>query len=224
MRTSNRARRGAAGLTLIEVVVMVVLVAAVAALLLPALSRPREETIRHGCRNNLNRLARGMATYLNEHGDNRWFSCPLGRGLDPDDYNGAEWLASLYWTGVVPDPGVFLCPDSGDTNEEGVDLGTRVAAATFGSQTVGYAGMHYYSQADPIRGVPPGAIDVDYPPNRPMASDDTQGDINHGTLTNGGMNVLFFDSHVEFRMNTELDLKRAVGDTSPDALLTELAN
>ena len=53
---------------------------------------------------------------------------------------------------------------------------------------------------------------------------DTQGDINHGTLRNGGMNVLFFDSHVEFRMNTELDLKHAVGDARPDALLTELSN
>ena len=223
MRTGSRSRRGA-GFTLIEVVVMVFLVTAVAALLLPALSRPREERHSLRCRNNLNQLAKGMATYLNEHGDNRWFSCPLGRGLDPDDYNGAEGLASLYWTGVVPDPGVFICADSLDTNEDGVDLGTRVAAATFGSQTVSYAGMHYYSQADPTRGFPPGAIREDYPPNKPMASDDTEGDINHGTLRNGGMNVLFFDSHVEFRMNTELDLRHAVGDTSPDALLTELSN
>jgi prepilin-type processing-associated H-X9-DG protein len=163
-----------------------------------------------------------MATYLNEHGDNRFFPCPLGRtanGTGPDDYNGAEWLAALYWTGVVPDPGVFICPSSPDTNEEGIDIGTRLQAGTFGSQTVSYAGMHYSSDSNE-----PGAIRDDYPPNKPMGSDDTQGDINHGTLSNGGMSILFFDSHVEFRTNTELHLKEAVGDTSQDALLTELSN
>jgi prepilin-type processing-associated H-X9-DG protein len=216
MRTSSRASRGA-GLTLIEVVVLVFLIAALAMLLLPILAPASERSYGHRCRTNLNCLAKGMATYLNEHGDNRWFSCPLGRGRDPADYNGAEWLASLYWTGVVPDPGVFICPSSPDTNAYGVDLGTRVAAATFGSQTVSYAGMHYNSDRTEA-----GAIRDDYPPYKPMASDDTQGDINHGTLTNGGMNVLFFDSHVEFKTHTELDLKHAVGQTG--GLLEELAN
>jgi prepilin-type processing-associated H-X9-DG protein len=216
MRTDSRASRGA-GLTLIELVVVIFLIGTLLALLLPALAFRREEARRIRCRNNLNQLAKGMATYLGHC--SRFFSCPLGRGRNPDTYNGAEWLASLYWTGVVPDPGVFLCPSSGDTNAEGMDIGTRTRAATFGSQTVSYAGMHYNSDKTEA-----GAIRDDYPPNKPMASDDTQGDINHGTLTNGGMNVLFFDSHVEFRTHTELDLKRAVGDTSPDALLTELSN
>jgi prepilin-type processing-associated H-X9-DG protein len=217
MRTDSRASRGA-GLTLIEVVIVILILAAMAGVVLPGLARRREEARRIRCRNNLNQLAKGMATYLNPH-DGRFFPCPLGRTRSPNTYNGAEWLAALYWTGVVPDPGVFICPSSGDTNREGVDIGTRVQAATFGSQTVSYAAMHYNSDRTEA-----GAIRDDYPPNKPMGSDDTQGDINHGTLRNGGMSVLFFDSHVEFRTNTELDLRHAVGDTSPDALLTELSN
>jgi prepilin-type processing-associated H-X9-DG protein len=177
----------------------------------------RKEARRIRCRYNLNQLGKGMATYLSELGDNRFPACPLGRGRNPNTYNGAEWLASLYWTGVIPDPGVFICPSSPDTNEEGVDLGTYMAAATFGSETVSYAGLHYNSVLRE-----PDTVGDDDPPSMPMASDDTQGDINHGTLSNGGMSVLFFDSHVEFRTNTELDLKRAVGQTG--GLLGELAN
>jgi len=216
MDACSRARRGA-GVTLLETVIVVVVLALLAGMLLPALSRAREEVRIPRCRMALNRLAKGMATYLNEHGDNRWFPCPLGRTRRPDTYNGAEWLASLYWSGVVPDPGAFICPSSSDTNRDGLDLGSHTQAATFGSQTVSYAGMHYGSNPEK-----PGAIRDDYPPNKPMASDDTQGDINHGTASSGGMFILFFDSHVEFRTNTELDVEHAVGQKGGP--LKELSN
>jgi len=56
-----------------------------------------------------------------------------------------------------------------------------------------------------------GAIRDDFPPNEPMSCDDTQGGINHGEATNGGMVILYFDSHVEFKTNTELDITSATG-------------
>jgi prepilin-type processing-associated H-X9-DG protein len=130
----------------------------------------------------------------------------LGRGHDPKSYNGAEWLASLYWTGYVPDPGVFICPSSGDTNHNGVDLGATRTTATFGSQTVSYAAMHWRTIT-----ACGSAIRDDFPPNETMASDDTQGTINHGSRTYGGMSVLFFDAHVEFKTNEEIDLEHGVG-------------
>ena len=94
----------------------------------------------------------------------------------------------------------------------GEDLGTHKYTSDFGSQTVSYAGMHYESLTDSSGAIKEGAIRDDFPPNMPMGSDDTQYPINHGTRTNGGMAVLFFDSHVEFRTNTEIDLERGLGD------------
>lgn len=44
-----------------------------------------------------------------------------------------------------------------------------------------------------------------------MACDGTQPPINHGRKDNGGMSVLFFDSHVEYWTNTKVDLERGVG-------------
>jgi type II secretory pathway pseudopilin PulG len=222
MRTGRATRTG---LTVIEVVVVILVVALLAGMLLPKLARQPGVPRRIRCRNNLQQLAKGMQMYLDGLGDGTWYSCPLGRGVRPDDYNGAEWLASLYWTSVVTDPAVFLCPSSPDENDDGWRLGgDRAIGGLFGSQTVSYAGMHYRSLRDGQDKPVPGAIPADYPPNKPMASDDTQGDINHGTLSCGGMSVLFFDSHIEFRTNTEVHLKRAVGDTAPDALLGVLRN
>ncbi len=221
-----------------------------AAMLVPALARAREEARRIRCRTHLNWLAKGMATYLNEHGDNRWYPCPLGLGTRPDDYNGAEWLASLYWAGALTDPTAFLCPSTDDTNADGQDLGTRAVPDRFGPQTVSYAAMHFRS-GGPGRGhagtghrqlafpgwggttqyriatdasgrVVPGAIRDDFPPNMPMASDDTQGPIHHGRSNNGGMSVLFFDSHVEFKTHIEVDLECGVG--SRTGLLCQLRN
>jgi hypothetical protein len=182
----------------------------------------REEARRIRCRGNQNQLAKAIATYLNELGGNTYYPYPLGRGRVAGDYNGAEWLASLYWTGVMPDPGIFICPSSPDTNRDGLDLGSARAAATFGSQTVSYAGMHYYSLTDASGQHVGSAIRDDFPPNRPMASDDTQGTVNHNTWDKRGMSVLFFDSHCEYKTDRDLDLEHAVGQKG--GLLRQLRN
>jgi prepilin-type processing-associated H-X9-DG protein len=220
-RTNIRGR-----VSVIEIVVVVIVLAVLVGMLLPTLARMREEARRIRCPQRLNELAKGMAMYLREYGDNRWFPYPLGRGLRRYDYSGGEWLASLYWTGVVTDPQVFLCPSTDDSNDDGADLGVhRAIERRYGPATVSYAGMHYYSLRDKEGKPIPGAIPADYPPDKPMASDDTQGDFpNHGTMSGGGMSILFFDGHVEFRTSTELHLLRAVGDTDPDALLGALRN
>jgi len=165
------------------------------------------------CRQNLNQLAKGMATYLGECGDGRFLMYPLGRARKPDDFTGAEWLASLYWTQIIPDPGVFLCPSTPDDNDGGKDIGRHGPPPAFGSRTVSYAGLHYRS----FTGVDSRPLPVydDLPPFEPIASDDTEGAVNHGDWGYGGMNVLFFDSHVEFIPRDKLDPGTAVGATGP---------
>ena len=225
--------RGRRGLTLAEVVVtlvVVVVIALVVAWLMLRLQKAREEARRIRCRGNLNQLAKGFATYLNEHGDNRFYPYPMGQGTRPDTFNGAEWLAALYWSGTIPDPGVFVCPSSPDPWHDGADFGADRAAPTFGSGTISYAAMHHrcgvttahpsatgYRQqwntrvATDQSGRPtPGAIHDDYPPALPMASDDTQGAINHWPRPRG-MCLLFFDSHVEFWEEPQIDPATAVG-------------
>jgi prepilin-type processing-associated H-X9-DG protein len=202
-------------LTLVEVLVEVLVVAfvfaAIACLVYVSLPRPMQESRRIRCRNNLHQLAKGMATYLNEFGDNRWYPCPLGRGLRANSYSGAEWLATLHWVRTLPDPDVFICPSTEDTNHRGEDLGAdRAIEGKFGSQTVSYAAMHYYSLTDDAGNPKPGAIEDNLPAHEPMASDDTEGSINHGERS-GGMTVLFFDSHVEFWPRERIDLERGVG-------------
>jgi hypothetical protein len=66
-----------------------------AGMLLPALTRARGEARLIRDRNNLHQLAKGIATYLNEHGDNRFYP---------------RSLAELWDKKVIPDPGVFVSP------------------------------------------------------------------------------------------------------------------
>ena len=188
------------GMTLVEALLLAAALGLAVAFLAYALTRPRWDERRIRCKSNLCQIAKGMATYLNEYGDNRFYSCPLGRGLKPNDYSGAEWLASLYWTRVLPDWGCFLCPSSSDTNDAGADLGAdHAVAGRFGSQTVSYAAMHYYSLTDTAGRPIPGPIREDFPPAEAMACDDTEGVVNHGSrYSRPGMVVMFFDSHVEF--------------------------
>jgi prepilin-type N-terminal cleavage/methylation domain-containing protein/prepilin-type processing-associated H-X9-DG protein len=211
------------GLTLAELLVTIGALAVLATLLLTACDGEREEARRIRCRNSLNQLAVGLAIYLHEFGNNKFYPCPLGRGQEAGTYNGAEWLAALYWTGILPDPGCFLCPSSGDTNAWGKDIGCKRAndsGGKFSSQTVSYAGMWWKSVTQCG-----GAIRDEFPPNEPMACDDTQGTINHGSATNGGMSVLFFDSHVEFHTNRELDITTEHGSVGKKpGLLWRLKN
>ncbi|HUT35852.1 MAG TPA: H-X9-DG-CTERM domain-containing protein [Planctomycetota bacterium] len=194
--------------------------------LLYVVSANREESRRIRCRSNLNSLAKGMATYLNQCGDNRFYPWPVGLPgcgtLTKPSFGGAEWLANLYWTGIMPHWGIFVCPSSEDDTELGALLGTTgcpggrrldphaVSYAAMGSESVG---VYLKEQQNPSATYAASilAIRDDFPPNEAMASDDTEEPINHGSRDNGGMNVLFFDSHVEWWTHERVDLERGVG-------------
>ncbi len=206
-------RREQGKITLAELLITLGIIVVLAWLVLLPMRRHASAARQARCRNNLNQLAKGMATYLGEYGDGRFLMYPLGRCRKPDGFAGAEWLASLYWVQDIPDPGVFLCPSAPDENNGGKDIGRHGPPPAFGSRTVSYAGLHYRS----FTGVDSRPLPIydDLPPFEPTVSDDTEGAVNHSERGHGGMNVLFFDSHVEFITRDKLDPRTAVGAMGP---------
>ncbi|MBM4031150.1 MAG: hypothetical protein FJ291_05125 [Planctomycetes bacterium] len=208
--------------TLGQLLIAVGAIALALSLLFYLLPYQVREARRLRCRNNLNQLAKGMDVYTID----QWFPWPAGRaacgtGKRPN-FGGAEWLASLYWTRYVTDPEPFICPGSSDNNSKGADLGSYGSpdAQPLRPGAVSYAGMHDKSVGIYLTSklgkaatyaTSRMAIKSDFPPEEPMACDDTEEPINHGSRDNGGMNVLFFDSHVEWWTHERVDLERGVG-------------
>ena len=218
------------GITLAELLIGVFALAVAAALFCYAVGSARENAMKIRCRDNLIQLAKGVWTYCDGVSDNRFVIWPDGRagcgaGRGPNawtqaNFGGAEWLATLYWTKIIPDPGVYICPASPDDNADGKKLGSYGCPGNrpLPENAVSYAGMGDRSVGIYLvskQGKPASyatsklAIRDDFPPNEPMACDDTEGGVNHGSARS--MNVLFFDSHVEYWTSDRVDAERGVG-------------
>ncbi len=207
---------GGGCLLLVAVVFMLI-----ASLLLPALERARVGDRTLNCKNNLRQLGLALVQYIDERGGHRYYPCPKGRPGVPDDYSGKEFLAMVWWTDLVSEPGIFICRSSTDDNNKGADLGVRdgqyLARDKGGiGQTSSSApadvpkprwtkhdpqNNHYISYASKgwkVSYMPgsdkPEALIEELPSDTVIASDDTVDPPNH----RNGFCVLFADSHVEF--------------------------
>ena len=169
--------------TLVELMVLVFVVALLVGMLLPALSRPRESGPHHPkCKNRLRSLGTAMIQYIDQYGKGRYYSWP---GPQEARFNGAQWIASMYWTGILTDPDIFNCPSSVDDNDCGGRLGHRFT--TLHPSDISYAGRNGML----------GAIVDKMPSSTIMMCDDTEGPANH----DDGVNLLYFDAHVEWAPN-----------------------
>jgi len=131
------------------------------------------------CKNNLRQLGTGMIQYIDQFGKGRYYTWP---GPQKASFNGAQWIASMYWVSLLNEPDLYICFSSTDDNDGGGRLGRRFTSLR--AMDVSYAGRNGML----------GAIVDRMPSNTLMMSDDTEGEANHEY----GVNLLYFDAHVEW--------------------------
>jgi len=166
--------------TLVELIFVVVVACILGTIIFASsLGHAREEARKMSCKGNLRNLGTGMIQYIDQFGKGRYYSWP---GPQKATFNGAQWIASMYWVSLLNEPDLYICPSSRDDNENGGRLGRRFTALR--PNDLSYAGR------DGVLG----AIEDKMPSNTMMMSDDTDGDPNH----RDGVNLLYFDAHVEW--------------------------
>src|SRR5437870_2159147 len=87
LTTQNR------GFTLIELLVVIAIIAILAALLLPALSRAKDQSYVVNCLNNQKQLCLGFLMYAHDNND----------VMPPRYFQGVDMYGGGYWPGPKPD-------------------------------------------------------------------------------------------------------------------------
>jgi len=101
-----RGRRG--GFTLIEILVVVAIIALLISILIPSLSRAREQTKRAVCLANLSTLGKAMIIYADASKDVLPNDNPANSVIASQ--NGSAQVLIALARKYAPDPGVFHCP------------------------------------------------------------------------------------------------------------------
>jgi len=204
--------------TILELLVVIGIVAVLAGLLIPAVSRARDQARLIACTNHLGQIAKSMNVYVLKYGGGHQFPMPAA------SFRADEWLCVLYWTGLLPRTDLFRCPATQDTAEVGTGTG-RIrpsvvhgypSGITFGSEDT--IGANVVSYAARCRGVSDGAaLTVSFreedltKSSTPLACDKPG---NHGT----GVNVVYFDTHVRFLPEADDKVGVGGGTAHEDAL------
>jgi prepilin-type N-terminal cleavage/methylation domain-containing protein/prepilin-type processing-associated H-X9-DG protein len=182
------------GFTLVELLVVIGIIALLMALLMPALSRAREDSRRVKCLSNLKSIGQGLYTYAQTYRDR----LPNGnfRGsANPD--KGDQVL--VQFAQDYETPGVFYCPSDNDSQPQKI-TNNYVSMADSARTSYDFYSLYWMPENGPklprLRGQAPLAWDLDGGNPMPTALQ------NHGTK---GGNVLYADGHATWKQPSEWD-------------------
>jgi prepilin-type N-terminal cleavage/methylation domain-containing protein len=97
--------------TLVELLVVIGIIALLIAILLPTMSKAREQSRRTACLSNLRSLGQAMFLYANAYKDHLPNGNPPGKWKS---YDGANQIMVVFARDFVQPPGVFHCPSDRD--------------------------------------------------------------------------------------------------------------
>jgi prepilin-type N-terminal cleavage/methylation domain-containing protein/prepilin-type processing-associated H-X9-DG protein len=191
----GRSGRARSGFTLVELLVVIGIIALLIAILLPALSKAREQSRRTACMSNLRSLGQAMFLYANAFKDRLPNGNPPGKWIS---YDGANQMMVTFARDYVATPGVFHCPTDRDPEPSSIDTADALLPNSARVSFEFYC-LYWPPEQGPMLTKLGGQA--------PLAWDLDGGEVssalqNHGNL---GGNVVYADGHADWQARKEWD-------------------